>query len=302
MRKYGGKILLLLTAFIWGFCLAGQASGMDYMGPWSFTGARMTLGGVSLIVLSLILDLINKKRDVNYNAINEYKKAFLPSIICAAPILACTIFQQKGLLYTSVGKVAFVTAFYIFLVPLFGFFIGKKISPKIGIAVVLAMVGLYFITMSGGVSGINKGDIICLFAAISYAIYILLVDKLGQNIDSVKFSMFQFLTCGLVSFPVAAIVEPGQLTWASYNAAIVPIFATGILSCAGGYTLQIIGQKYTEANVATIILSGETVFSLLGGFLLLHEVLAPIEYLGCAIMVVAILISVLPEKSKAVTY
>lgn len=299
MKKIKGPIILLLTAFIWGFCLVGQASGMDFMGPWSFSAARLTLGGVSLIILSLALDIINKKKNPNYNVVEEYKKAILPAVICVAPILATIMCQQYGLKYTQVGKCAFVTAFYIFLTPFFGLFIGKKTSIKLWIAVVLAMIGLFFITMSGGISNINTGDIICLFAAIAYAIYILLVDKYGADVDSIKFSMFQFLICGLVCFPIAAIIEPGELTWETYKATLIPIIVTGIVSCGCGYTLQIVGQKFTEANVATIILSSETVFSLLGGFLLLHEILKPNEYIGCAIMVVAILISVLPEKNKA---
>lgn len=298
MKNIKGPLLLFLTAFMWGFCLVGQADGLNYMGPWSFTAARLTLGGVSLLILCLVLDAIRKKKDPSYDAIKEYKKAFKPALICVIPILTTIMGQQTSLLYTQVGKCAFITAFYIFLTPLFGFLIGRKVSYRIWIAVVLSMIGLFFITMSGGIDSINKGDMICLLAAIAYSIYILLVDKLGADIDSIKFSMIQFTICGLLCFPVAAILEPGQLTLESYIAGFVPIFALGVLSCGGGYTLQIIGQKYTEASVATMILSGETVFSLLGGFLILHEILKTNEYIGCAIMVVAILISVLPDKKK----
>lgn len=297
-KKKTGPLFLLLTAFIWGFCLSGQASGMDHMGPWSFSAARLTLGGVSLFVLSIVLDLINRKNFKNYNAIQEYKKAFLPSMICVAPILATIMCQQIGLMYTQVGKCAFITAFYIFLVPLFGLFIGKKTTIKIWIAVLFAMIGLSFITISGGINNINKGDVICLFAAISYTIYILLVDKYGENVDSIKFSMFQFLVCGIICFPVASILEPGELTIDSYMLSIVPIIVTGIISCGVGYTLQIIGQKYTDSNTSSIMLSSETIFSLVGGFIILKEMLKPNEYIGCAIMTIAIFISVMPEKSK----
>ena len=294
MKK--GKFFLFLTAFIWGFCLVGQSNGMEVMGPWSFTAARVTLGGLSLIVLALISDNKRKKEIPLSELKKEYKDALVPGLICAPLILATIIFQQYGLLYTGVGKCAFITALYIFLVPLFGLFFGEKVKAKSWISVVIALVGLYLITMSSGFDNINKGDIISFGAAISYSIYIQVVGKVADRLDTIKFSGIQFTIAGLISFIPAVIIETGQLTWANYMHSIWPIFLTGVISCAVGYTLQIKGQSMVKPSLSSIILSSETVFSLFAGMIFLNEVLTGKEYIGCFIMVIAIAISVIPGK------
>lgn len=291
MKKNIGPICILLCAFIWGFCIVGQATGMEVMGPWSFSAVRLTVGGVSLIIVSLLIDL--KKHG---NTIAEYKQALKPGLICMPIILSTIMFQQYGLLYTGVGKCAFITAFYIFLVPLLSTFIGGKISKKIWICVVLAMAGLYLITMSSGFDEINKGDIISLGAALMYSVYIIVLGKTAGQSDVIKFSAVQFTACGLVSFIPAAILETGQITFDHIMYSIWPILLTGVISCALGYTLQIVGQKYTKPDTVSIVLSSETVFSLLSGMIFLHEVLTVKEYIGCAIMTIAIIISVMPER------
>lgn len=291
-----GYIYLFLTAFIWGFCLVGQSNGMEVMGPWSFTAARVTLGGLSLLVFALISDNKRKNEIPASELKKEYKDAFIPGLICAPLILATIIFQQYGLLYTGVGKCAFVTALYIFLVPLFGIFFGEKIKLKSWISVVVALGGLYLITMSSGFDNINKGDIICFGAAIAYSIHMQVVGKVSSRLDTIKFSGIQFTVAGLLSFIPAAIIETGQLTWANYMHSLWPIFLTGIISCAVGYTLQIKGQSLVKPSTTSIILSSESVFSLLAGMIFLHEILTGKEYLGCAVMMFAIAISVIPEK------
>lgn len=320
MKK--GSLILFLAAFVWGFCLVGQATGMDAMGPISFSAVRLTLGGVSMIPLVLVLDWRKKGRnssakdgepennqglkDVtelesavsNQDSKAEFKEAFRAAIICVPFILATILCQQYGLLHTSVGKCAFITAFNIFLVPVFGVFFGQKASGKIWFSVVLAIAGLYLITMSSGFDGINIGDVICFGAAVAYSIYIKLLESKAAQVDSIKFSMIQFTLCGLICFILAPIIEPGQITWDSYVAGIWPILITGIVSCAGGYTLQIIGQSMVDANKSSLILSSETVFSLFAGLIFLHEVLFVKEYIGCALMTVAIIISVIPEKTE----
>ncbi len=288
-RETKGSIIILFTAFVWGFCLVGQATGMEVMGPLSFSAVRLTLGGFSMIPLVLILDRRKKKKDPSCRLLPEYKSAFRAALICGPMILVTILEQQYGLLYTSVGKCAFVTAFYIFLVPLLGIPLGRRIPGKMWISVALAMAGLYMITMSGGFGEINKGDVICLFAALTYSIYMHLVETFAAKTDAVKVSMIQFSLCGLVCFPLAAIFEPGQITWANYVYSIVPILVTGIVSCAGGFTLQLIGQLYAGAGRASLILSSETVFSLLAGAIFLNERLTAVEYGGCALMTFAIL-------------
>ena len=292
-----GPLCILLTAFIWGFCLVGQATGMKYMGAWSFSAVRLTLGGLSLVFAVFIIDAIKKKNTPEHKPLEEYKAAFKPGLICAPVILSSTMFQQFGLIYTGVGKCAFVTAFYIFLVPLFSTIFGEKIKVKMWIAVMLAMAGLYMITMSSGFDNINIGDVLSFGSAVTYALFIILVDRSVKKVDVLKFSAVQFTICGLLCFIPAFIWEPGQITWENIMLNPWPIIVTGVVSCALGYTIQLIGQKTTKPTTVSMILSSETVFSMIAGMIFLHEVMLVKEYIGCAIMVIAIVLSVLPDKS-----
>ncbi len=293
-----GSLFCLAAGLVWGFGLVGQSAGMDTMGPLSFSAVRLTLGAVSMLVLSLVLDALRKKREPAYRAGVEYKKAWKPALVCAPFILATILLQQYGLQHTEVGKCAFITAFYIFLIPLFGLFLGKKLTGRMGLAVVLAVGGLYLITMSKGFGQINFGDVLSFLAAVCYTMYFHILDRYAPELDSLKFSMFQFLACGLVCFPAAAIFETGDICWANYVGGIVPILFTGIVSCAGGYTLQIAGLARTEPNKASLLMSAETVFSLFAGLMILGERLTVKEYIGCAVMTAAIVLSVLPEKDS----
>lgn len=297
MRINKGDIYIFLAAFIWGFCLVGQASGMEYMGPLSFTGVRLMLGAVSMVPLILAVDYTKKKKDSNFSTMEEMKKAFVPGLICSPFFISPIFCQQIGLQYTSVGKCAFITALYIFLVPLLGSLVGKRVAKRTWFLVILAVAGLYLITMSSGIDGINKGDLICMGAAITYTVQLLLVEKFGQgdSIDGIKFSTVQFFCGAIIALVMALIFEPGQITWYNCSHSIWPIFVTGVISCAVGYTLQFLGFLKTESSRAAIILSSETVFSLLAGWMLLHEVLTPLEYLGCAMMAVAIILNVKTE-------
>lgn len=286
-----GSIILLLTAFIWGFCLVGQATGMEVMGPLSFSAVRLTLGGVSMLPLVLILDRRKLAKNPEFDLWGEYRACFRAAVICAPVIWITILLQQYGLLYTSVGKCAFVTAFYIFLVPLFGIPLGRRVSAKMWTAVVMAMAGLYLITMHGGIEKVNIGDMICLCAAVTYSIDIHMIETFAAKVDKVKMSMIQFTFCGLFSFVGAFIFEPGQITWEHCVYSAVPILVTGIVSCAVGFTLQMIGQIYTGAAKASLLLSSETLFSLLAGMIFLGERMIAVEYAGCAVMAVAILMS-----------
>lgn len=292
-----GNIFLLLSAIIWGFGLVAQKDGMDVMGPWSFTAVRCTLGGVSLIPLVCFLERrkISESRDYDWKS--NTRSCIVPAMFCSLFLIGTIISQQYGLLYTSVGKGAFITALYIFITPLIGIFMKKRVGARMWLAVALAMAGLYMITMSGGFQEINKGDMIMLIAALSYSLFIHAADRYGE-MDTIKLSCIQFLMIGVVCFPVAAFLEPGDISWHNYVVSIVPILYTGVIAAAGGYTFQMVGQKYTDANVASLILSSETVFSLLAGLICLHEILTGMEYGGCAVMVVAILIAVMPSKKE----
>ena len=287
-----GSLILFLTAFIWGFCLVGQATGMEVMGPLSFSAVRLTLGGVSMLPLVLILDRRKVRRNPDFDLKADWKASGKAAAICAPVIWVTIMLQQYGLLYTSVGKCAFVTAFYIFLVPLFGIPLGRKVSGKMWAAVGLAMAGLYLITMHGGIEKVNIGDMICLCAAVTYSVDIHMIETFAARVDKIKMSCIQFTLCGLLSYIGAVIFEPGQITWAHCVYSMVPILVTGIVSCAVGFTLQMIGQIYTGPSKASLILSSETLFSLLAGMIFLGESMVLPEYCGCAVMSAAILMAV----------
>lgn len=291
-----GNWLLLLAAMIWGMSLVAQQGGMEHMGPWSFTAIRCTLGGLSMIPLVAFLDKNKKKTETAFDWKKDTVKTIKPAALCAVFLCTCIMCQQYGLLYTGVGKGAFITALYIFITPVLCLILGQKVEKKIWIAVIFALAGLYMITMSSGFDAINKGDIIMLGAALSYSIFIVVVDRVDESIDTVKMACMQFLMLGIFCFIPAFILEAGDITWANIMLSITPILYAGIISCAGGYTLQMLGQKTADASKASLILSSETVFSLLAGFLILHEILKPKEYIGCIIMTIAIIISVLPGK------
>lgn len=295
-NKLRGNLFILLAAFTWGVSIVWQKEGMDYMQPFSFTGVRFVLGGICLFIVSLILDYINNKK--GHSIIEDFKKALKPGLICAPIILATVIVQQYALKETEVGKSAFICAFYIFLVPVFSFFFGEKPSKKVWFAVILATIGMFVMNMSEGIENINRGDALSFIVAIGYAAYIILGDKYSKKVDPVKYATIQFLIAGILSLIISPFVNPGDLCIANIKLSMEALIVTAIFSTCMGYTLQLIGQKDASANEVPIILSSETLFSLIAGFVILHEVLKINEYIGCALIAIAIIISVLPERKN----
>lgn len=292
-----GNIILLITAAVWGAGLVAQQTGMELMGPFSFTAVRCTLSGLCLMLLAGSGEKKKLKEEPEYSWRKDTVRTILPAVLCFVFLGGCIISQQVGLQYTTCGKAAFITALYIFLTPVMGLFLGKKVTAKMWVAVAAAMAGLYLMTMTGGIGGINRGDMWMLAAAFAYAAYLHVIDRYSE-LDIVKLSCMQFLLIGLLSFIPALILEPGDITWANCMGSLVPILYTGVVSGALGFTLQMLGQKYTDPNSASIILSSETVFSLLAGLAFLHEILKPVEYAGCAVMALAIAITLVPERGK----
>lgn len=221
------------------------------------------------------------------------------SFFCALALMSLILLQQYGLLHTSVGKAGFITALYILITPVSGkFLLHKPVAKNTWIGVAVALVGMYFLCLTGGIDGINLGDVIMLFAAIAASTHMHVVDHFVAKYDPVKLSCYQFTMVGLMCFIPALIFEGDVFTLEYIRLSAIPILYAGLASCAVGYTFQIIGQKYTEPNTASLLLSMETVFALLAGWVILGEVLAGREYLGCAIMFAAIIIAQLPDKKR----
>ncbi len=287
-----GNVFLLLAAAVWGCGLIAQKAGMSYLGPLAFTAIRCTLGGVSMLPLIYILQ--KKKPSDKREGEPSEKQNLKGAFACSIPLLTLIMFQQYGLPHTTAGKAGFITALYILITPVMGMFLGKKINKKLWIAVAVGLGGMYLMCLYTGLDSVNFGDVMMLFAAIACAAHLHVIDHFVAKCDPVKMSCYQFIMVGVMCIIPAIILE--ETSWQAVSDCLIPILYAGIFSCAVGYTLQIVGQKYTDPSVASLLLSTETVFTLLAGMVFFHEVLAIHEYIGCAMMFIAIIISQLPDS------
>ena len=290
LKNWKSPLLLLLTATIWGVAFVAQSVGMDYVEPFTFNGVRNLLG--ALVLLPVICGM-SGERDVAEEK-KDTKTLWLGGVLCGLCLCVASSLQQIGIQYTTAGKAGFLTAMYIIMVPVFGLFLKKRCSPFVGISIVLATVGLYLLSIKEGFN-IGKGDIYVILCAVVFSIHILVIDYFAPKCNGVKLSCIQFLVCGVLCSVIALVVE--EPTISGILAAWLPIAYAGVMSCGVAYTLQIIGQKGMNPTVASLILSLESVISVLAGWLLLHQTLSAREIIGCAIMFAAIILAQLPTKS-----
>ena len=289
--------LLALTAFIWGVAFVAQSAGMDYIGPFTFSCIRSLMGGIVLIPCIRFLDKFNEKNAVPSKKpqTKEEKKTLLTGgLACGLALCVASNLQQFGIQYTTAGKAGFITALYIVLVPIFGLFLKKKVSAKIWVSVAIAVAGLYFLCITGDLN-INAGDFYVFLCAIVFTIHIMIIDHFAPMVDGVRMSCIQFFVTGILSAIPMFLFESPDIN-AVINA-LIPLLYAGILSSGVAYTLQIVGQKDADPTMASLILSLESVFSVLAGWILLKEVLTARETMGCILMFAAIILSQLPEKA-----
>ena len=298
--EFGSAALLFLAAFIWGVAFVAQSVGMDYVGPFTFNGCRFLIGGLVLTPFAMIRNRQHEKSS-SFQALSEtaQKKyrhtTFIGGLCCGVAICIASSFQQAGMQYTSVGKAGFITALYIVLVPVFGIFMKRKVSPVIWLGVVLAAIGFYFLCITESFS-INYGDLLLFMCAICFTFHILIIDHFAPKADGVVLSCIQFWFSGIVCMSIAILKETPNMA-AIFQAAI-PILYAGVLSCGVAYTLQIIGQKHMKPAVASLILSLESVISVLAGWVILKEVLTGRQFLGCVLVFAAVILAQLPVKSE----
>ncbi len=215
--------------------------------------------------------------------------------MCGVTLFIGTSFQQMGIVYTTAGKSGFITAFYMVLVPLLSVFLGKRIRPIIWLCVAMSLTGLAMLTMKDGFS-IGKGEWLTLLSAFGYALQILAIARWSPVLDGVRLSSLQFLWAGVFSIPFMLLTE--TIHPPAIAACWLPLLYSGVLTCGIAFTFQVIAQRYTEPTVASLIMCLESVFSAIFGALILHELLAPRELAGCAIMFAAILLSQIPERPR----
>ncbi|MBP3542783.1 MAG: DMT family transporter [Lachnospiraceae bacterium] len=289
--------ILLLTAFIWGIAFVAQSVGMDYVEPFTFNGVRTLLGGIVLIPCIFILKKINPPAKKEEKA--DKKMLIMGGTLCGIALCVGSSLQQIGLaMYsadTNVGKAGFITALYIILVPLIGIFMKKKAGLTVWLGVLLAVFGFYFLCIKDGFS-VELADIIVLIGSVAFSFHILIIDYFADKADGVKLSCIQFFTCGAICLLIMLLLE--NPTWEAIWAARIPILYAGVMSCGVAYTLQIIGQKNMNPTVASLLLSLESVFSALAGWVILNQSLNMRELFGCVLVFAAIILAQMPQKKR----
>lgn len=289
-----GIFMLTLCSFIWGTAFIAQSLGGKIMGPLTFNGSRSILATIFLFVLIFALDKYNGKKCSFWGceAPAEKRKLLRGGIICGLVLTIDSLFQQTGMMYTTVGKGGFITSLYIVIVPLLGRFVfSRTVNILQWISVVIAFIGMYFICLNESFS-INKGDLFILGSAFFFAVHILSVEHFASGVDGVRLSFFQFATCTVVNFVLMFIFE--EPTMEQVDMALLPILYAGVMSSGIAYTLQIIGQKKVNVVLATILLSLESVFAVLSGWLFLNQLLTVREIFGCCLVFTAIILAQIP--------
>lgn len=300
--------MLFLAALIWGFAFVAQSAGMEYVGPFTFNAVRCVIGAIVLVPVALLYkpESISGSCDdcstevemkaVKRSWFSRNKTLLLGGVSCGIFLGVATNLQQIGIMTTSVGKAGFLTALYIVLVPIAGLFFKKKCPATVWVGVVCSFAGLYLLCMTGGSFSPATGDLLLLGCAIVFTGHILVIDYFAPKVNGVWMSCIQFLVAGIISAVPMIFTETP--TWDGIFAAKLPILYAGVMSCGVAYTLQILGQKNYNPTVAVLILSLESCFSVLGGFLILQETLSARELCGCALMFAAIILAQLPGKKE----
>ena len=298
-----GIFMLTLCAFIWGTAFIAQSVGGDYAEPLTFNCARSVLATVFLFACCLLFDKMSGKKFSLLGSDDPlYKDRLIKGgITCGLFLSLACFFQQLGIMYTTVGKSGFITALYIVLVPVLScVFYRRAVSLLQGISVGIAAIGMYFICINEGFA-INKGDLYTLICAFCFAAQIICVENIVKNLDGVRLSFIQFATCAVVNGVLMFIFETPSLT--SVLQGWAPIAYAGIMSSGVAYTLQIVGQKHVSSVLACMLMSLESAFALLSGWILLGQAMSPREIFGCCLVFAAILLAQLPDdlfsKKKA---
>lgn len=289
-KKLQGSLLLLLATVIWGSAFIAQSVGMDLIGPFTFQAIRCGLAVLFLFSLTLVTDT----RKSTFRKWLD-PKLWKAGIVCGLALFVAASLQQVGLVYTDAGKAGFITAMYIVLVPILGIFRKQKPSPAVVFSVILAVLGLYLLSCLGA-EEINKGDLLIMGCALAFAVQITCIDVLAGDLDGVRLNCVQALVVTVLSVPFMLLTETINLF--NLVQCWLPLGFAGILSMGVAYTLQIQGQKTLEPTTASLIMSLESVFAVLGGWLILRETMTGPEILGCCLVFAAVILSQLPSNKS----
>lgn len=296
-KKFRGIISLLLATVIWGSAFVAQSVGMDHIGPFTFQAVRCGLAVIGLLPVIWFADRSKTDGKTFFSRWKD-KQLWTAGVLCSVPLFLAINLQQIGIIYTDAGKSAFLTAMYIIIVPLIGLCFKRKVSKMIPFSVLLAVAGLYLLSCVG-VTQVNKGDIYLIACAFMFALQITFVDRFASEVDPLRLNCLQSAFCAAASAVVMFATETPTmdtilLCW-------LPLCYAGFLSMGAAYSLQIIGQRHLEPTAASLIMSLESVFAVLFGWLLLSEKMTVYESLGCILVFAAVILSQIPfpEKKKA---
>lgn len=289
-KQLSGVIALSGATVIWGSAFIAQSVGMDKIGPFTFQAVRCFLAVVFLFPASA---LFSKGKPFWKSWADP--ALWRSGVICGLALFAASSLQQIGLVYTDAGKAGFLTAMYIVFVPFLGLFLGQRPGRNALLSLIPAIVGLYLLSCTS-VSGINKGDVLLLLCAVAFSVQILLIDRHCAGLDGLKLNCIQALVVAVLSVPWALLTETVDAS--RIASCWLPLGYAGVLSMGVAYTLQIVGQKRVAPSAAALLMSLESVFAALFGWLLLHETMTRAELLGCVLVFAAVVISQLPEKKE----
>lgn len=300
--KKRNEILLVITALIWGTAFVAQSTGGAAIGSFSFNCIRSFVGSLVLIPVIFLFDRLKLTKPPKTS--NDRKNLIKGGISCGVILCTASCFQQIGINSgTAAGKAGFLTACYIVIVPILGIFIKKKCGLNVWVGVLLTLAGLYLLCIDGSFS-IQKSDLLVIICAFVFALHILVIDHFSPMVDGVRMSCIQFLVSGILSLVpmIIADMKPfsgGFMLWLSALCSLkawIPILYAGVCSSGIAYTLQIIGQQDVDPTVASLLMSLESVFSVIAGWIILHEAMSVRALTGCGLIFIAVILSQIPAK------
>lgn len=298
MKKLFGTLSMLTATVIWGVSFSAQSTGMQFIEPMLFTALRSITGVIALAAVVMATDLFREKRLSIWGSTKTpaaRRELLTGGVLCGIVLAAASVFQQYGLKYTSAGKTGFLTALYIVIVPVLGLFFKRRTTFLLWISVLLGISGAYL--LCGGIDAVGPGEICVIICAFIYSIHIMVIDRYAGSCDCIRLSCIQFAVASLLAFAASRLGNDPWNTGDIISALPFWIFC-GVGSSAIAFTLQIVAQKYLHPVTATLLMSLESVFAVIGGWIFLKEVLSPREFAGCAVIFCAVILSQLPVPLK----
>lgn len=289
-KQIKSSACLLATAIIWGLGIVIQKDGMGSIGPFLYSALRMLIGSVTLCVMLLVNDKLHGKVSVDKTSQPD-KTLYIGGIVTGILMFFAANLQQIGLVYTNAGKAAFITALYMLLVPIIGILLKHKTNINNWIGAVIGAVGLYFLCVTTQFT-VTTGDVIVFIGSFCWAAHILAVNHFAPKVDVIRLMCIQFIVSGIMSLAAAVFTE--EIILADILSCVPGLLYTGIVSTALASALQGIGQKYAHPTTASILLSTESLFATICGFIFLNEVMNGRELIGCILMLLAVILSQLP--------